>query len=80
MAHENKVLRSIETPGGDRCVDLFQRPDETFGFEEYRREIEDGRGWQPIGFYAERSFESEKAAMDDALRTVPWLNDNMGPA
>ena len=37
MAHANRVLRSIETDDGGRCVDLFARPDGTFGFEEYRR-------------------------------------------
>jgi hypothetical protein len=44
MAHANRVLRSIETDDAARCVDLFVRPDGTFGFEEYRRDIEDGRG------------------------------------
>lgn len=78
MAHENKVSRSIETPGGDRCVDLFQRPDGTFGYEEYRREIEDGRGWQPIGFHGDRSFATQKAALDDALTLVHWLKGFAG--
>lgn len=78
MAHENKVLKSIETPGGDRCVDLFRRPEGTFGFEEYRREIEDGRGWQPIGCHGGRSFTTEKAALEKAFALVPWLKDAAG--
>ncbi len=78
MAHENKVLRSMETPGRERCVDLFQRPGGTFGYEEYRRELEDGRGWYPIGFYAERLFTSEKSALDDAVINVSWLKDVLG--
>jgi len=28
----------------DRCVDVFARPDGTFGFEEFRRDPED-MGW-----------------------------------
>ena len=75
MAHQNKVLRSIETPDGGRCVDLFRRPDGTFGFEEYRREIEDGHGWFPIGFHAEGVYDSEQAAFGEALRRVAWLKD-----
>ncbi len=73
MAHENKVLRSIETPDGGRCVDLFVRPDGTFGFEEYRRDSEDGRGWFPIGFHDERTFESEADALEQAVATIEWL-------
>ena len=73
MAHENRVLRSIETPDGGRCVDLFVRPDGTFGFEEYRRDSEDGRGWFPIGFHQDQVFASEADALEKAVRTVEWL-------
>lgn len=73
MAHTNKVLRSIETPDGDRCVDLFVRPDGTYGFEEYRRELEDGRGWYPIGFHADKTFPDPESALEKSLESVPWL-------
>ena len=49
MPHPHTVLRSVNLPGEHVCVDLFRRPDGTFGFEEYRREPEDGRGWFVIG-------------------------------
>ncbi len=75
MAHENKVLRSIETSDGGRCVDLFERPDGTFGFEEYRRDSEDGRGWFPVGFHRDRTFANEGDALKNALETVRWLRD-----
>ncbi len=75
MVHENKVLRSIETPDGGRCVDLFVRPDGTYGFEEYRRDSEDGRGWFPIGFYSKETFFIEQEALDAALMSIPWLTD-----
>jgi hypothetical protein len=73
MAHANKVTRSIETPDGGRCVDLFRRPDGSFGFEEYRRDLEDGNGWFPIGFHAEAPFVSEAAALAEARLRVGWL-------
>jgi len=73
MAHINKVLRSIETPGGDRCVDLFRRPDGSFGFEEYRRELEDGQGWFPIGFHDGKIYPSESDALEAAQKDVVWL-------
>ncbi len=77
MSHINKVLRSIETPDGGRCVDLFVRPDGTYGFEEYRRDQEDGRGWFPIGFHSEQVYESEASALDAATQRVSWLNGVM---
>ena len=73
MAHENKVLRSIETPDGGRCVDVFVRPDATYGFEEFRRDVEDGRGWFAIGHHAHRVFETERSALAAALSDVAWL-------
>jgi len=32
------VLESIENQGHNRCVDIFVRPDGSFGFEEFRRD------------------------------------------
>lgn len=73
MAEKNLVLQSVNATDGGRCVDIFRRPDGTFGFEEYRRDVEDSRGWFAIGGYGDRAFASE----DDALRTararVSWL-------
>jgi hypothetical protein len=74
VAHLNKVSRSIETPDGGRCVDLFRRPDGSFGFEEYRRDPEDGSGWYPIGHHAEAVFTSEAAALAQARLQVGWLD------
>ncbi|RMF02880.1 MAG: hypothetical protein D6773_08110 [Alphaproteobacteria bacterium] len=73
MAHVNRVCQSIETEDGTLCVDIFRRPDATYGFEEYRREREDGRGWYPVGFHAHLTFESESAALAAALAQVTWL-------
>ena len=38
------VMKSIETPDGGRCVDFFRTPDNSFGFEEFRRDAEDWAG------------------------------------
>lgn len=75
MAHKNRVLRSIETPDGSRCVDLFVRPDGTFGFEEYRRDSEDGRGWFRIGLYGDQAFLNDSDALEKARQSVTWLKD-----
>ncbi len=78
MAHENKVLRSINTPDGGRCTDIFMRPDGTFGFEEFRRDVEDPSGWFPIGGHAAKVFTTADDAFHQALADVPWLKDVAG--
>jgi hypothetical protein len=67
------VLASPSTPAVDRCVDLFLRPDGTFGFEEFRRDPEDMGAWTPIAFYSNREFGTEADALSAARAAVPWL-------
>lgn len=75
MSHRDKVLKSINAPGESRCVDVFARPDGSYGFEEYRRDSEDARGWFPVGFYGAEIFDSAEAALAAARRQVPWLKE-----
>lgn len=70
---ETKVMRSIEAPGGERCVDLYRRPDGSWGFAEYRRDPEDPRGWAAIGIGGD-GFGSEAAALRAARAAVGWLS------
>ncbi len=77
MASDKRVLNSIETADGGRCVDLFVRIDGSHGFEEYRRDVEDARGWFPIGHHAAREFATEAEARAAALKSVPWLTDRL---
>lgn len=75
MAHKNKVMRSINAPGDLLCVDIFRRPDDSFGFEEYRRDPEDGRGWFPVGHHGAKVFITQDAAWQAACDHVRWLAD-----
>ena len=68
-----KVLRSIETDLGDRCVDIFIRPDKTFGFEEFRRDSEDMGTWTRVGGGSNLSFESEGEAIKEAKIQISWF-------
>ena len=69
-----KVVASPSTPAVDRCVDIFSRPDGTFGFEEFRRDPEDMGAWTPVAYYSERVFPSEADALAAACDAVPWLS------
>jgi hypothetical protein len=74
MAHRDKVSRSIETPDGTRCVDIYLSPEGSFGFAEYRRDPEDASGWHPAGAPAVAGFASEAKALAEARRRVAWLD------
>lgn len=68
------VVRSLESSDGGRCVDLFRRADDTFGFEEFRRDPEDPRGWGPAGAFGHRVFATENDALAAAVDSVGWLS------
>ena len=72
MAHENKVIRSIEDPSGLRCLDLLALGDGQVGFAEYRRDPEDGHGWRPVGVISD-GFDSAQDALAAARACVGWL-------
>ncbi len=70
-----RVVRSINMHGGQMCVDIFIRPDGSFGFEQYRRDPEDPSGWFRTGSYGHRVFASEDLTLAAAQKALPWLND-----
>ena len=67
------VLESIESPHRDYCVDLFARPDGTFGFEQFRRDPEDLGRWTGISYFSDLTFSTKEEAMDAAKRCADWL-------
>ena len=68
-----KVLESLHNSTTDRCVDIFVRDDGTFGYEEYRRDHEDGGGWFPLHRYSHQIFDTQAHAVAQAKVTVRWL-------
>ena len=69
------VFISIENLEHDRCVDFFSRPDGSYGFEEFRRDVEDNGQWTPVEYYSGIAYVSPTDALDAAERCVPWLVD-----
>jgi hypothetical protein len=69
------VLASLETEDGLRCVDLFRRPNGTFGYEEFRRDPEDRGAWTPVRFASGLSYASLEQARAAAGAAVVWLGD-----
>ena len=67
------VLRSIENGEHDRCVDLFRRPDGSFGFDEFRRDVEDAGLWTPVAYHSGAAYCSTDDALSAAVKSVVWL-------
>jgi hypothetical protein len=68
-----RVVASFENPERDHCIDLFVRVDGTFGFEEYRRDPEDGRGWFSLHHYSHLVFDTQEDALAQAKAKVVWM-------
>ena len=69
------VLESVENDEHDRCVDLFRRPDGSFGFEVFRRDVEDAGLWTAVAYHSGAAYASEEAALAAAVGAVGWLAD-----
>ncbi len=69
------VFASIENDAHDRCVDVFYRPDLTFGFEEFRRDVEDAGAWTPVQYYSGATYATAGEAYEAAERLVLWLGE-----
>jgi hypothetical protein len=67
------VLESIENAEHDRCVDLFRRPDGSFGFEVFRRDVEDAGLWTAVAYHSGAAYASKEAAVTAAVGAVGWL-------
>jgi hypothetical protein len=72
------VITSHQTFEGDRCVDIFSRPNGTFGFEEFRRDPEDMGAWTPISYFSGHEYNSYVEAVGAAKLKVPWLRSLLG--
>ena len=69
------VVHSINNSDESLCVDIFQRDDNSFGFEEYRRDPETNEGWYKVGFFEQSIFSSEGEAYKNACKHVVWLDE-----
>ena len=67
------VVESLENPEADRCLDLFQRPDGSFGFEAFRRDVEDRGVWTPVSYFSGGRYQSREAAIAAARLVVGWM-------
>ncbi len=68
------IVASYETTEHNRAVDVFSRPDGSFGFEEFRRDPEDMGTWYDVAYFAEQRFGTRAEAERAAASAVGWLD------
>ena len=68
------VISSPETEDGRFCVDIYRNADGVFGWDEWRREVEDPTGWQATGRLSSRTFETAEGARQAADQSIEWLS------
>ena len=69
------MVASPSTPTRARCVDIFERPDGSFGFEEFRRDVEDMGAWTPLSYYSVQVHPTVDTALAAAQEHVSWLSN-----
>ena len=69
------VIDSIEDTSGQWCIDFFRRPDDSFGFEVFRRAAEDQGLWEPLSHYSIMQFPDLRSGLDEAISRFDWLAD-----
>ena len=69
-----RILRTLVHSDGTRKVEVFQRVDNTFGFEELKFGQEE-QAWFPVGKYSIVITDSLESAIKEARGRVAWLSD-----
>ena len=57
---KNTVILSLNNDEGNLCLDIFIRENDTFGFEEYRKDPENIYGWYKVGNYSDKYIRTKK--------------------
>jgi hypothetical protein len=69
---EGPTVHAVTNADRTRRVDIFQRRDATFGFEESRWDAED-QAWIPFGRRSDSFTDTLERALLEAQGRVPWL-------
>ncbi len=69
---KKSIEKTLPDSHGLRRVDLFRRPNGTYGFEELRW-LDEEQAWIPAGRYSESFTKSLEDAESEARARVEWL-------
>ena len=69
------VLNSVNNEYADRCVDFIVRADGSFGYKEFRRDVEDNGAWFVIASFDDKVFARYEDAVESAVKNIGWLRE-----
>ena len=69
-----KVERTFLNKDRTRKVEIYQRADGTFGFEELKYGQEE-QAWFPVGRYSFAVIDTLEHALKEAVSRVSWLEN-----
>ena len=72
---EKIIKQSFVKSDGTRRVEIFQRENKTFGFEELEFGSEEN-SWYPVGEYSLAIIDSVDNAIREAAGRVSWLRND----
>lgn len=67
------IVKRIESGAGDRAVEIYKRPDGTYGFEEFKF-IQPEDAWIPKGPGTVPFHDSSETAETAARERIDWLD------
>jgi hypothetical protein len=71
-----QIVKTIVHPEGSRKVEVFRRPDGTFGFEEWHW-LEDESCWCPFGKYSAPIIDTLGHALEEVKGRIPWVTEEV---
>ena len=73
LGEQMKTIQTLLHPDGRRRVDIFQRDDGTFGFEEQQYDSQQ-QAWYPVTNHRSIPIlDSEETARNEAKHRIDWL-------
>jgi hypothetical protein len=69
-----QIVETILHPGGNRKVEIFRRPDGTFGFEEWQW-LEEERCWCPLGGHSMAVIDTMDHALGEVNGRIAWIKE-----
>ena len=75
MGSDYHVLKTLSDPQGGRPVEIYQRANGTFGFEEWTYGVNE-KAWYPSGRYSYAVIDTLEKAEQEARSRIAWLDSN----
>ncbi len=68
-----QIVETIVHHEGGRKVEIFRRPDGTFGFEESKCCDAPENSWVPFGKYSIAVIDTLEHAIQEVKTRIPWV-------